>query len=70
MFTTAETARYTSGVTEFPRDFRYAAKKLYTNLAMIGAIHSVEFEIVSYITERTGNKQIAKFIGKIFAQYD
>lgn len=52
------------------------AKKLrgwlnyYTNLAMIESIHSVEFEIVSYITEHTGNKQIAKFIGKIFAQYD
>lgn len=52
------------------------AKKLrgwlnyYTNLAMIKSIHSVEFEIVSYITEHTGNKQIAKFIGKIFAQYD
>lgn len=42
----------------------------YTNLAMIESIHSVEFEIVSYITEHTGNKQIAKFIGKIFAQYD
>ena len=42
----------------------------YKGIAEIQSLHGAEYEIVSYTFQRTGNKQIAKFIGKLFAQYD
>lgn len=42
----------------------------YKSIATTQSLHGVEYEIVSYTFKRTGDKQIAKFIGKLFAQYD
>lgn len=42
----------------------------YKGIAEMQSLHGAEYEIVSYTFQRTGNKQIAKFIGKLFAQYD